>query len=114
MIYDIENIDLITTNKKNPTILYLGISDEIHWEHHIEEHLLLLQEKLNNYVTFILNKSYKESEKCKGIANRDFSSFEINIYFANTPNDKAISFLQSYQNILLDNNYPIKITCEVI
>jgi len=109
MIYEFEKIDLLTVNKGNPLELCLGISDEIQWKHHIEEHLLLLQEKLNNYVTYIINKGYESV-----VSGREFNSFSINIYFASTPDEKAISFLQSFQDVLLQDELPIRITCEVV
>lgn len=109
MIYEFEKIDLMTVNKDNPLELCLGISDEIQWKHHIEEHLLLLQEKLNNYVTYIINKGYESV-----VSGREFNSFSINIYFASTPDEKAISFLQSFQDVLLQDELPIRITCEVV
>lgn len=44
---------------------------------------------------------------------REFERFSINIYFANSPNERAISFLQSFQDTLIGDNLPIRITCEV-
>lgn len=109
MIYELEKVDMMTVEKDNPTELCLGIADEVQWDHHVEEHLLLLQEKMNNYVTFILSKGYLSATK-----DKEYGSFAINIYFANTPDDMAISFLQTYQNQLLGDNLPIRITCEVV
>jgi len=56
MIYELEKIDLITIDKTKPLELCLGISDDVQWDHHVEEHLQLLQEKMNNYVTYIIPK----------------------------------------------------------
>ena len=109
MIYELEKIDLISVNEELPHELCLGITDEIQWEHHVEDHLLLLQEKLNNYVTYIINRGYMDV-----VSGREFNSFSINIYFANVPNDVAISFLQSYQDALFQDHLPISITCEVV
>ena len=109
MIYELEKIDLITIDKTKPLELCLGISDDVQWDHHVEEHLQLLQEKLNNYVTYIINKGYLT------ITNgREFESFSINIYFAEIPEERAISFLQSFQDILIGDGLPITITCEVV
>lgn len=109
MIYDLESIDLMTTVKDNPTQLCLGISDEIQWEHHLEEHLLLLQEKLNNYVTFVINEGYRETT-----VNGVFNTFRIIIYFAYQPDEKAISFLQEYQNVLDIDGLAIQISYEIV
>ena len=109
MIYDLEKVDLIITVKDNPMQLCLGISDEIQWEHHIEEHLLLLQEKLNNYVTFILNRGYEAT-----MPDRKFDDFVIKIYFACMPDEKAKSFLHNYQSVLEKDGIPIQISYEMV
>lgn len=109
MIYDLEKIDLITTTKDNPTQLCLEIADEIQWKHHIDEHLLLLQEKLNNYVTFVLNKGYETV-----VPDKVFNAFVIKINFAYIPDEKAKSFLKQYQNILKNDGIAISISYEVI
>lgn len=109
MIYDLEKVDLIITVKDNPTQLRLGISDEIQWEHHIEEHILLLQEKLDNYVTFILDRDYEAT-----IPNREFDDFVIKVYFACMPDEKAKSFLQLYQSVLEKDGLPIRINYEIV
>lgn len=109
MIYELGKIDLMTTSKDNPTQLCLGITDEIQWEHHIEEHLLLLQEKLNNYVTFVLNKGYENA-----VQNKEFNDFIIKIYFACAPHEKAKSFLQNYQKVLENDGIQIQINYEIV
>jgi len=109
MIYELDKVDLISSDKNEPSKLCLGISDDVQWEHNIEEHILLLQEKLNNYVTFIINKGYES------VVNGDvFDSFAINIYFACVPPQTAINFLQAYQDHLFSDNLPIQLTCEVV
>lgn len=109
MIYELEKIDLMITVKDNPLQLCLGISDEIQWEHHIEEHVLLLQEKLNNYVTFILNRGYEAT-----MPNREFDDFAIKVYFACIPDEKAKSFLHDYQSVLDKDGIPIHISYETV
>lgn len=109
MIYDLEKVDLIITEKDNPMQLCLGISDEIQWEHHIEEHLFLLKEKLDNYVTFILNKGYEAT-----IPNKEFDEFVIKIFFACVPDEKARFFLDTYQNVLEKDGIPIQICYEIV
>lgn len=109
MIYEIEKVDLMTVDKTKPSELCLGISDDVQWEHHIEEHLLLLQKKMNNYITYIINKGYLPATN-----GREFERFSINVFFANNPHEKALSFLQSFQDILISDGLPIRITCEVV
>lgn len=87
----------------------LGISDDVQWDHHIEEHLLLLQEKMNNYITYIINKGYLPATN-----GREFERFSINVFFTNNPHEKVLSFLQSFQDVLLGDGLPIRITCEVV
>lgn len=109
MIYEVEKVDLMTVDKTEPSELCLGISDDVQWEHHIEEHLLLLQEKMNNYVTYIINKGYLSATD-----GREFERFSINVSFANDPHEKAFSLLQAFQDALLGDGLPIRITCEVV
>ena len=52
MIYELEKIDLITIDKTKPLELCLGISDDVQWDHHVEENLQLLQENSRLYGLF--------------------------------------------------------------
>jgi len=51
-------IDIITTNKEG--ILVLTISDHLEWDDE-NEHLLILQDKINSYVDFIESGQMAES-----------------------------------------------------
>ena len=52
MLEDVNKVDILTTFKDNINLLCLGISDAVQWDHHIEEHLYLLQEIWINMVVF--------------------------------------------------------------
>ena len=109
MLEDVNKVDMLTTFKDNPNLLCLGISDAIQWEHHIEEHLYLLQEKLNNYVTFIMNGGYKQATN-----NKEYSKFMIKINLANKPHEDFYGFVEGYQEWITSNNLPIKLETEVV
>lgn len=109
MLEEVSKVDLLTTFKDNPDLLCLGISDAVQWEHHIEEHLYLLQEKLNNYVTYIMNGGYKQVTN-----NKEYSEFMIRINLANKPHQDFYSFVEKYSEWLKNNNFPIRIEFEII
>lgn len=65
MLIDTDVIDFISTNKNTQDVT-LTISDELNWEDE-EEHLTLLQEKLNSYLEFIeTGQLFEEYPQAKG------------------------------------------------
>lgn len=109
MLEDVNKVDILTTFKDNINLLCLGISDAVQWDHHIEEHLYLLQEKLNNYVTYIMNGGYKQATN-----NKEYSEFMIKINLANKPNQDFYSFVEKYSEWIKNNKFPIRIEFEII
>ena len=67
-------IDAIAT-EKNGTKLCLAIFDSMDWTN-IENHLILLQNKINAYISYIDSDQYEES------FGRKIKEFEIIIKFA--------------------------------
>ncbi|QIW20484.1 DUF6572 domain-containing protein [Bacillus thuringiensis] len=53
-LHDTDKIDLVSTDNNNEDIVYLTIFDALDWEDE-GEHTLLLQDKINTYLTFIEN-----------------------------------------------------------
>ncbi|MHC2832857.1 DUF6572 domain-containing protein [Bacillus sp. F9_6S_D1_P_5] len=53
-LHDTDKIDLVSMDNNNEDIVYLTIFDALDWEDE-EEHALLLQDKINTYLTFIEN-----------------------------------------------------------
>lgn len=91
-------VDIISLNKETG-IVTLGIIDSLEWENE-EEHLLLLQEKINVYLSFIESgEIYSTYGDAKG------REFEIKIYFKNKFPDKCKDFLERVSEILNDAGY---------
>ena len=97
-IEQIEVIDAIGIDKETDEVV-LTISDHLPWD---DEHMFLLQDKLNTYLEFIeseqLNDVYPEA------LNR---SVRINITCAYEPSDFALEFLQNVKNIGVNLTYYI-------
>lgn len=72
---------------KNGRTLVLMISDHLGWDNE-KDHLILLQEKINMYLSFIENEQYTE-------VYLDFRplDFEIVIYLKGKPTEKMEKFL---------------------
>lgn len=79
-------IDIITINKEG--VLILTISDHLEWDDE-NEHLLLLQEKINSYLDFIENGQLAESYPDKAD-----KKIMIQIVFKYQPNKTAEDFLE--------------------
>lgn len=79
--------------------LVLLLTDHLMWkcendssltEH---EHLLMLQEKINAYISYLESEQYKET-----YPNREFSFAVIEIHFKYDITEKCTEFLQVVQN----------------
>ncbi|BBW96447.1 DUF6572 domain-containing protein [Geobacillus icigianus] len=91
-------IDVISLNREKG-IVTLGIIDSLEWENE-EEHLLLLQEKINVYLRFIESgEIYSVYEDAKE------REFEIKIYFKNPFPDNCKDFLKKVSDILNGAGY---------
>lgn len=65
-IEKVKTIDFIGTNKETGAVT-LGISDHLDWNDSKNEHLLILQEKVNTYLAFIEGgQLYEECPSAKG------------------------------------------------
>jgi len=97
-VSDIDIIDLISTDPSGNIVL--TISDHLEWDEELE-HILLLQNKINNYLKFIETKQiYTDYPTAKG------KNIIINICAKFLPNDSADQFLemarQTVQSVGLD------------
>lgn len=52
-VEDLNTIDCIGIPIETPHEVNLGISDHLEWDASLDEHLYLLQEKINTYLRFI-------------------------------------------------------------
>jgi len=107
MITETNKIDFVGIDNDDSTKLVVGLTDHLPWNKKNEyEHLMLLQEKINSYISYIQNAQYKE------IFKNEINGFCINIFFANTPTKNCISFISSANEGLSIMN--IKITYEIV
>ena len=84
--------------------LELLLIDENKWIESLEEeHLLKLQEKLNNYIYFLESKQYVVRY------GDSFNKKVINITFQDSPSDKGLAFLAAAQKTLQNTDMGLKI-----
>jgi len=68
-----------------------------------EEHLLKLQEKLNNYIYFLESKQYVARY------SDSFDKKVIHITFQYSPSDNGLAFLAAVQKVLQPMNMSLKV-----
>ncbi|MFI3065131.1 hypothetical protein ODU47_09345 [Streptococcus suis] len=84
--------------------LELLLADGNAWLPDIEQdHLLKLQEKLNNYIHFIESKQYVEGY------GDDFTEKVINLTFQYAPSDNGLAFLVQVQKVLQPTDIRLKV-----
>lgn len=107
MITEFDKVDFMFLDDNLPDTLCLSISDHLDWTYP-KEHLMVLQEKLNKYVTFIINDSYKAQ-----LSSQSFSKFNIIICLKFQPDKVFLRFVKDYQKNLrkkfknIDINYDL-------
>ncbi len=82
--------------------LVLLITDHLNWKDEYN-HLLILQEKINNYISFYENKQYDEI-----YPDNDISYCIIEIHFMYDITEKTESFLQVVRNNVEEIGIEIK------
>ncbi|MBB4823291.1 hypothetical protein HNO89_000511 [Sporosarcina luteola] len=85
-VLEVDQIDGMGKSQEGRQLLFL-ISDHLDWEQE-GEHLLVLQEKINAYLTFIESAQYAEH-----YPDEQFNEFVIEIHFLHTPTKKCEEFL---------------------
>ena len=103
MIQEFNKVDLMFVDDTMPNTLCLGITDHYDWTFP-KEHLMVLQKKLNNYVTFIINDGYKAQ-----MSSQSFSKFNIIICLKFQPDKIFLRFIKDYQAELRKNLADINI-----
>lgn len=93
MINELDKVDYMVLDEVDKSKLILSISDHLDWQFE-REHLLLLQEKLNNYINYILNEEYKDTYKDK------INSFLIMIFVQYQPRKKFEKLLLQFSKAL--------------
>lgn len=93
MINELDKIDYMVLDEIDSSKLILAITDHLDWQF-VRGHLLLLQEKLNNYINYILNGEYKE------IYKENIQRFQIMIYVQYQPHKKLEKLLSKFRKEL--------------
>lgn len=97
-LIDKSKIDIISYNESD-NLVTLSIIDALEWDS-INEHLYLLQEKINVYLSFIESgEIYSSYEQANG------SYFEIKVYFKNDIPKSCYHFLEQISNIIKDAGF---------
>ena len=98
---DVTSIDAMGVSDDHLELLLI---DENKWIESLEEeHLLKLQEKLNNYIYFLESKQYVERY------GDNFDKKVIHITFQYSPSDNGLAFLAAAQKVLQPTDMTLKI-----
>ena len=98
---DVTSIDAMGVSDDHLELLLI---DENKWIESLEEeHLLKLQEKLNNYIYFLESKQYVERY------GDNFDKKVIHITFQYSPSDNGLAFLVAVQKVLQDTDMSLKV-----
>lgn len=98
---DVTSIDAMGVSDDHLELLLI---DENKWIESLEEeHLLKLQEKLNNYIYFLESKQYVERYGDK------FDKKIIHITFQYSPSDNGLAFLAAVQKVLQPTDMILKV-----
>lgn len=108
MIQEFNKVDFIFLDDNLPGTLCLSIFDHFDWSFP-KEHLTILQEKLNKYVTFIINDGYKAQ-----MSSQSFSKFNIIICLKFQPDKIFLRFIKDYQAELRKNYANIDINYDLL
>ena len=97
---DVTSIDAMGVSDDHLELLLI---DENKWIESLEEeHLLKLQEKLNNYIYFLESKQYAERY------GDNFDKKVIHITFQYSPSDNGLAFLAAVQKVLQPTDMSLK------
>jgi|SRR5690606_7921674 len=98
----VENSQVIDAVSINPQdVVVLTISDHLEWDAQ-NEHLIVLQNKINAYLEVIESGEIYES-----YPDAQDKSFQIGIAFKFSPNEAAIDFLEKVKEVLLQSGYEL-------
>lgn len=90
-VIDKKTIDSIAVTNDDEGIILL-ITDHLEWKDEYN-HLVILQEKINAYISFLESGQYKEIYN-----NKEFRYGIIEIHFKYQPIENAKQFLKTVQN----------------
>lgn len=99
-VEQIEKIDFISTSPNGS--VELTISDHLEWDEK-NEHLLLLQDKINSYLNFV--ESGQLFEEYPNSKNKDIA---IGLVMKFEPNEFASNFLKKCKSVIEELNIEFK------
>ncbi|MDF2905374.1 MAG: hypothetical protein K0R34_695 [Herbinix sp.] len=101
-VVDVNKIDGIAVNSNDDNRLMLLITDHLDWTKEYD-HLLLLQKKINAYISFLESEQYREI-----YPEKQFFTYIIEIHFkyGRTPN--CIKFIDTINKQLSTSNILIE------
>ena len=101
IVLDVTSIDAMGVSDDHLELLLI---DENKWIESLEEeHLLKLQEKLNNYIYFLESKQYVARY------GDSFDKKVIHITFQYSPSDNGLAFLAAVQKVLQPTDMSLKV-----
>jgi hypothetical protein len=101
-VSDSNVIDFISTDPNGN--IFLTISDHLEWDEELE-HILLLQNKINSYLSFIESgQIYIDYPTSKG------KNIIVNIYFKFLPNESAEKFLAVAKAAVQSAGFDLKVS----
>ena len=103
-VIDVDKIDGMGKNEENKELLLL-ITDHLEWKNE-QDHLMILQNKINSYLGFIESKQYVET-----YSDDVFEKYIIEIHFQNDIPENCFKFLDVVANQVEEFN--IKIRAEI-
>lgn len=102
MINEPDKVDYMVLDEADKSKLILAVSDHLDWQFE-KEHLLLLQEKLNQYIYFILEERYKETYAEK------IERFRITVFLQYQPGKKFEKLIAIFTKALAKRVPDVKI-----
>ncbi|PXV73503.1 DUF6572 domain-containing protein [Pantoea sp. PNA 03-3] len=99
-IEEVNKVDFINASDEDDELVLLGITDHLSWEDDINGHLLLLQDKVNAYLNFILSDQMRELSP----ALCGKSKFCIQVFFKFLPPKEVDDFFSKFQVALKEYN----------
>lgn len=103
-----DKVDFINTSNEDNELVLLGITDHLPWKININEHLLLLQDKINNYINFILSGQMIESFP----AAREKNKICIQVFFKFPPPKEVHAFMSEFKKALTEHKIDLISHCK--
>lgn len=91
-VEELNSVDFVGVGEDQVILL---ISDHLSWDKDIEDHLYLLQEKINSYLRF-----YESGELLANFANAEGKNVIIEVHTKYKPSKKAKEFFSAVKSVL--------------